>query len=77
MLSKAHCFAGPRAILIQLVMVAHGGTWAAYLAILLGLDLGQRQPWAFDNASVSIVTLGGTRPRISLLNDTCHLNHMA
>jgi len=57
-------------------VVAHGGVWGTYLARLLGLNLDLRQPWVFGNASLSIVLLGGTRPRIALLNDTCHLNHM-
>jgi len=54
-------------------VVAHGGSLGAYLAGLLGLDFHKRQPWIFDNASLSIVILGGARPRIALLNDTCHL----
>ncbi|MBM4429660.1 MAG: histidine phosphatase family protein [Chloroflexi bacterium] len=57
-------------------IVAHGGTLSVYLAGLLEMGLNRRQPWVFDNASLSIVTLGGTRPRIALLNDTCHLHHM-
>jgi len=56
-------------------VVAHGGTLGAYLAGLLGLDFRKRQPWMFDNASLSMVVLGGVRPRLTLLNDTCHLNH--
>lgn len=58
------------------VVVGHGGTWSVYLAHLLGLDYRRRQPWVFDNASLSIIILGGVRPRIALLNDTCHLNHL-
>ena len=58
-------------------VVAHGGTLSVYLASLLDLDFNKRQPWVFDNASLSIVTVGGSRPRITLLNDTCHLNHVA
>ncbi len=58
-----------------IAVVAHGGTLSAYLAGLLGLDYRKRQPWVFDNACLSIVTLGGVRPRIALLNDTCHLHH--
>jgi broad specificity phosphatase PhoE len=58
-----------------LAVVAHGGTLSAYLAGLLGLDYRKRQPWVFDNASLSVVILGGARPRIALLNDTCHLHH--
>jgi broad specificity phosphatase PhoE len=55
-------------------VVAHGGTLSAFLAGLLEMDLRKRQPWVFDNASLSIVALGGARPRIVLLNDTCHLH---
>jgi broad specificity phosphatase PhoE len=56
-------------------VVAHGGTLSVYLAGLLELDFRKRQPWVFDNASLSAVVLGGVRPRIALLNDTCHINH--
>ncbi len=56
-------------------VVAHGGVWSIYLASLAGIDVNKRQPWMFGNASLSIVLLGGTRPRIALLNDTCHLDH--
>lgn len=58
-----------------ITVIAHGGTLGAYLAGLVGLDFRKRQPWVFDNASLSTVILGGVRPRIALLNDTCHLNH--
>jgi broad specificity phosphatase PhoE len=58
-------------------VVAHGGTLSAYLAGLLELDFRKRQPWVFDNASLSAVVLGGVRPRIALLNDTCHLRSAA
>jgi alpha-ribazole phosphatase len=56
-------------------VVAHGGVWSIYLASLVGLDVNRRQPWMFGNGSLSIVLLGSTRPRIALLNDTCHLDH--
>lgn len=58
------------------VVVAHGGTLSVYLAGLLEMDVRKRQPWQFDNASLSIVALGGARPRILLLNDTCHTHPM-
>ena len=57
-----------------IAVVAHGGTLSAYLAGLLGIDYRKRQPWVFDNASLSVIILGGVRPRIALLNDTCHLH---
>jgi broad specificity phosphatase PhoE len=57
-------------------VVAHGGTLSAYLAGLVQLDFHKRQPWVFENASLSTVVLGGVRPRIALLNDTCHLSRV-
>lgn len=57
-------------------VVAHGGTLSAYLASLLAIDYRKRQPWVFDNASLSVIILGGVRPRIALLNDTCHLHRV-
>ncbi len=57
-------------------VVTHGGTLSAYLAGLLELDFRKRQPWVFANASLSMVILGGIRPRLALLNDTCHVDHM-
>lgn len=57
-------------------VVSHGGALGTYLAGLVGLDPRKRNPWVLDNASLSIVVLGGVRPRIALLNDTCHLNHL-
>ncbi|MBC7262947.1 MAG: histidine phosphatase family protein [Chloroflexi bacterium] len=54
-------------------VIAHGGTIGIYLAQLIGLNPDLRQPWWFDNASLSIVRLGGIRPRIIRLNDICHL----
>jgi len=59
-----------------LAVIAHGGVLSTYLAGLLALDLRKRKPWMFGNASLSIVVLGGIRPRIALLNDRCHLNHL-
>ena len=58
------------------VVIAHGGVLAMYLTALVALDVRRRPPWVFDNASLSIVLLGGAHPRIGLLNDTCHLNHL-
>ena len=54
-------------------VVAHGGTLSAYLAGLLEFDFRKRQPWVFANASLSMVMPRGLRPRVALLNDTCHL----
>ncbi len=57
----------------EVVVVTHGGVLSNYLSGLLRLDLAKRQPWTFDNASLSIVDFGGQFPRIVLLNDTGHL----
>jgi len=53
-------------------VVAHGGTLGAYLNHLIGLPT-QFSPFRFGNGSLSIVEVNPVRPRIVLLNDTCHL----
>jgi hypothetical protein len=37
------------------------------------LDVNVRSPFWFDNASITLIDLSGSRPRVRLLNDTCHL----
>jgi hypothetical protein len=39
----------------------------------MGLDIQERFPFRFDNAALSKVDLSRRRPRIDLLNDSCHL----
>jgi broad specificity phosphatase PhoE len=56
----------------KVVVVAHGGLMAQFLAGLLDLDPARRHPFRFDNASVSIVDLGAV-PRLYRLNDVSHL----
>ena len=58
----------------QIAVVSHGGTFGTYLAHLIGLDMQKRVPFRFANASLSMIQLGSVRPRIALLNDTCHLD---
>jgi broad specificity phosphatase PhoE len=58
----------------QIVIVSHGGTLSMFIATLIGLDIHARFPFWFDNASISRVDWSGSRPRLRLLNDTCHLN---
>lgn len=53
-------------------VVAHGGTLGAYLGHLIGLPT-RFSPFRFANGSLSIVEWNPVRPRILLLNDTCHL----
>jgi probable phosphoglycerate mutase len=57
----------------KIVIVSHAGLFGEYLAYLLGLDRKRRHPFHFDNASVSIVELGGMMPRVIRLNDISHL----
>jgi broad specificity phosphatase PhoE len=57
----------------RVAVITHGGTIGMMLATLIGLDLGKRFPFWFDNASLSHVELSGGRVRLRLLNDTCHL----
>ena len=57
----------------QVAVISHGGTLSMFLATLIGLDIQRRFPFWFDNASVSHIDLSGTRSRLRLLNDTCHL----
>jgi hypothetical protein len=38
------------------------------------MDTRRSLPFRFSNASLSIVEIGGRRLRLTLLNDTCHLD---
>ena len=53
-------------------VVAHGGTFGDYLNHLIGL-VRRHSPFRFSNGSLTIVEVDPVRPRIVLLNDTCHL----
>jgi broad specificity phosphatase PhoE len=55
-------------------VVGHGGSLGMLLAHLLGMDTRRPLPFRFGNASLSIVEAGGRRLRLTLLNDTCHLD---
>lgn len=57
----------------RLAIVSHGGTIGMLITALIGYDIYKRMPFWFDNASLSYVDVSGSRPRIKLLNDTCHL----
>jgi len=56
-------------------IVSHGATIGMFVNTLIGLEINRRSPFWFDNASITVVDLSGARPRIRLLNDTCHLTH--
>ncbi len=59
----------------RVVIVSHGGTINTLIATLMEMDINRRWPFWFDNASISWVDLTGPRPRLRLLNDTCHLRN--
>ncbi len=54
-------------------VVGHGGTLGAYLAEIMGIPLERKHPFAFDNASLTVLNLTRRRSRLLLHNDTCHL----
>jgi broad specificity phosphatase PhoE len=53
-------------------VVSHGGVLGTYLNHLIGLP-SRFSPFRFGNTSLSIVEVHPARPRIALLNDTCHV----
>jgi len=55
-------------------IVSHGGSLGMILAHLLGMDTGRSTPFRFGNTSLSVVEFPARGPRLSLLNDTCHLD---
>ena len=57
----------------QVVVVAHGGTFNVYLAVMLGLNVQRRHPFRFGNASLSLVEWRAGVFHINYLNDQCHL----
>ena len=57
----------------NVIVVSHGGTLGVYLGQIVGLPAGRRSPFAFDNASLTVVDLSRPRPRLVQHNDTCHL----
>jgi broad specificity phosphatase PhoE len=59
----------------RVAIVSHGATIGMLFTTLMGWELNKRVPFWFDNASVSWIDCTRTRPRIRLLNDTCHLRN--
>lgn len=59
----------------RVAVVSHGGTIGMLIGTVIGLDVKKRFPFWFDNASVSHIDFTGARPRLRLLNDTCHLRN--
>jgi broad specificity phosphatase PhoE len=58
----------------MVALVSHGGTLGMMLAHLLGMNPDRPTPFRFDNTSLSIVELGPRGPRLTLMNDTGHLD---
>lgn len=56
------------------IVVAHGASLGMMLSHLLGLDTRRPSPFRFGNTALSILELIPRGPRLSLLNDTCHLD---
>jgi broad specificity phosphatase PhoE len=56
-------------------LVSHGASLGMILLHLLGLERNLASPFAFGNASLSIVEFRARGPVIRRLNDTCHLDH--
>ena len=56
------------------VVVSHGGSLNAYLNRVVGRSHDMPFIFRLGNTSLSIVELHNGQPRISLVNDTCHLD---
>jgi broad specificity phosphatase PhoE len=58
----------------RVLLVAHGAVLKLLLLDLLGADRALRRHIVIDNCSLTLLRYGGrTRPRILVMNDTCHL----
>lgn len=57
----------------QVLLVGHGGSLRALLCLCLGI--GPERGWSlgFDCASLSVLEVHDSSARLTLLNDTCHL----
>lgn len=57
-------------------VVSHGGTLSAVIAFVLGTGVGTLGRFSLrGNTGISVVEVGKRGPRLTLLNDTCHLEH--
>lgn len=58
----------------MIAVVSHGGALAALVSHVLGIDPDKRAPLSLrGNTGLTIVEVSDSIPRITLLNDTCHL----
>lgn len=56
----------------NVVIVSHSLSLRAFICWVLGLPLYLHRNFKLDNASLSVVEIE-SKPRLVLLNDTCHL----
>lgn len=55
-------------------VVSHGGSLSALISHLLGFPPEKRAPISLrGNTGLTIIEIDDSRPRLTLLNDTCHL----
>ena len=57
----------------RVLVVSHGGPIKSALMHFLGLPVSHRRSFEVHNASFSVLCVGGERPLLETLNDTCHL----
>lgn len=57
----------------MIAIVSHGGTLYNVVLHVLGIPPEHYGRFSFDNASLSIITINERGARLTLLNDTCHL----
>jgi len=57
----------------EVVIISHAGAIGAYLCGALGLDVSQLFRFEIENASLTEVVVEGIGHRLTLLNDTSHL----
>jgi broad specificity phosphatase PhoE len=58
-------------------IVAHGGVIRCFVVYALNMRLNDIWNIKVDNLSVSCIELSGGKKALTLLNDTCHLEHNA
>lgn len=58
----------------MIAVVSHGGALVALVSHILGLAPEKRAPLSLSgNTGLTVIEISGVKPRITLLNDTCHL----
>jgi probable phosphoglycerate mutase len=58
----------------MITVISHGGALAALVSHILGIEPEKRAPLSLrGNTGLTIVEVDDSKPRVTLLNDTCHL----